>query len=398
MDGAYSGYSKGQNKAQALRLGGKAPVREALLDIRRHTLALADAYARAFESTGMQVAYAPQFNPPLWELGHIGWFQDYWISRNRQRARGVRCEPAHERGPSALERADGWYDSGRVEHSSRWALPLPDPQNTRVYLDATLARTLELLDALGDGAGSDALYFYRLVALHEAMHVEAAIYMARGLGVELAGTHAPTDQGIPGEFSELELPAQIFRLGAAGDGFAFDNELGPHEVALGAFKIDAGPVSRSRFLGFVEAQGYEQRRWWSDAGWEWLRSQGRPQRDMGEVSQTAGPAVHLTAYEADAWCRWAGRRLPTEAEWECAALTAPGFIWGSVWEWTASSFQPYPGFAAHPYRDYSQPWFGTRRVLRGSSQASSPWLAHPRYRNFFEPQRSDIFAGFRSCA
>ena len=398
MDGAYNGYSKGQSKAQALRAGGKAPVREALLDIRRDTLVLAGAYARALESNDMQVAYAPQFNPPLWELGHVGWFQDYWISRNRQRALGVRCEPAHERDLSALEHADRWYDSGRVEHSSRWVLPLPDTQNTRVYLDATLERTLDLLDALADDPGSDALYFFRLVAVHEAMHVEAAIYMAKGLGVELGATHAQTEQGVPGRCSELELPAQIFRLGAAGDGFAFDNELGPHDVALEGFRIDTRPVSRSRFGEFVQAHGYEQRRWWSDAGWEWLRSKGRPQCDVQDASQAAWPAVHLTAYEADAWCRWAGRRLPTEAEWECAALTVPGFVWGSVWEWTASSFQPYPGFAAHPYRDYSQPWFGTRRVLRGSSEASSPWLAHPRYRNFFEPHRSDIFAGFRSCA
>ena len=108
--------------------------------------------------------------------------------------------------------------------------------------------------------------------------------------------------------------------------------------------------------------------------------------------------MHLTAYEAEAWCRWAGRRLPTEAEWECAALSAPGFSWGQAWEWTASQFQPYPGFTPHPYREYSEPWFGSRRVLRGACVATAPTLAHPRYRNFFEPQRNDVFAGFRSCA
>jgi EgtB-related family protein len=108
------------------------------------------------------------------------------------------------------------------------------------------------------------------------------------------------------------------------------------------------------------------------------------------------PVMHVSAHEADAWCRWAGRRLPTEAEWECAALTLPQFAWGAVWEWTSTVFEPYPGFVAHPYREYSAPWFGTRRVLRGACAATAPALAHPRYRNFFEPQRVDIFAGFRS--
>jgi EgtB-related family protein len=110
------------------------------------------------------------------------------------------------------------------------------------------------------------------------------------------------------------------------------------------------------------------------------------------------PACHLTAYEAQAWCRWAGRRLPTEAEWERAALIgSSGFEWGQVWEWTAGSFEPYAGFSAHPYRDYSAPWFGSRTVLRGASFMTQPRMRDPRYRNFFKAERNDVPAGFRSC-
>jgi EgtB-related family protein len=128
-----------------------------------------------------------------------------------------------------------------------------------------------------------------------------------------------------------------------------------------------------------------------------LQAHGIPDH-AARAAEPDRAATRLTAYEAEAWCRWAGRRLPTEAQWECAALTQPQFSWGQAWEWTASRFEPYPGFMPHPYRDYSAPWFGTRRVLRGACPATSPMLAHPRYRNFFEPQRCDVFAGFRSCA
>jgi iron(II)-dependent oxidoreductase len=394
MDAALSSYTA----AQTLRRGGREPVRQALLAVRERTLALADAYARALAPAGWRVPYSPALNPPLWELGHVAWFQEYWTSRNCERDLGVACNPVHERGASLQPQSDRWYDSSRVEHRSRWDLPLPDAGGTFDYLARTLAQTLELLDRLPADAGHDALYFFRLVALHEAMHAEAATYMARSLGVALPTCPSAVKAVMPfGQAQPLQLPAQRFMLGAGGEGFAFDNELGAHSVAIAAFEIDAAPVSWARFMPFVQAGGYETQSWWSEAGWIWLRQQGR--RGPGETAQDfLAPAVHLSAYEAEAWCRWAGRRLPTEAEWECAALTAPGLAWGQVWEWTATPFEPYPGFTAHPYRDYSAPWFGSRRVLRGACEATSPWLAHPRYRNFFEPQRTDIFAGFRSCA
>ena len=348
---------------------------------RQRTLALADAYARALAPTNLQVPYAPELNPPLWEWGHLAWFQEYWISRNRQRPLGVKCNPEHRRFPALLAQADALYDSGRVEHRSRWSLPLPGFAETQRYLDSTLAQTLVLLDQLPADASDDELYFFRLVVLHEAMHAEAATYMAPSLGVPLPPVR-PAQAGQRPALGRIAVPAQNFKLGSPLEGFAFDNELLDHHVPLPGFEIDSLPVSWARFMPFVRAGGCAPRAGWAQAA----------ERDP----QAA--AVHVSAIEAEAWCRWAGRRLPTEAQWECAALQAGGFAWGEVWEWTSSSFEPYPGFEPHPYRDYSQPWFGSRRVLRGACSTTSPWLAHPRYRNFFDAGRSDIFAGFRSCA
>jgi ergothioneine biosynthesis protein EgtB len=375
----------------ALRQGSAADVRGALLAARGRTLALADDYFAAL-GRSPRVPYAPERNPPLWELGHVAWFQEWWIARNAQRALGVRCDPQAARPPALLPAADSWYDSSRVAHRSRWELPLPDADATLDYLQRTLARSLALLDDLPPDAGADALYFFRLVTLHEQMHAEAAIYMARGLGVPVLASAAPAID----DAGELQLPAQSFVLGSgATGGFAFDNELQAHEVQVAACRIDAQPVTWARFLPFVQAGGYRQREWWSDAGWAWLAAQHDAEPDLQAPPRQA--AQHLSAHEAQAWCRWAGRRLPTEAEWECAALTLPGLRWGHVWEWTADAFEPYPGFRPHPYRDYSQPWFGSRRVLRGACPATAPALAHARYRNFFEPHRRDVCAGFRSC-
>lgn len=357
-------------------------MREALLQVRQRSLALADAYAEADAASGrgLAVPYAPELNPPLWELGHTGWFQEYWVGRNRQRSLGHRCDPDHPRTASLLAQADALYDSGRVEHRSRWSLPLLAGPAARAYLAATLTQTLSQLEALPANADDDALYFFRLVVLHEAMHAEAAVYMAKALGIAVNEPRAAPREAPA--VSVLKVPAQSVRLGSAGPGFAFDNELGVHEVWLDAFEIDAQPVSWPRFLAHARETGLPLKPHWLATA----------------AQDPLGPAVHISADEAQAWCRWAGRRLPTEGEWECAALGQPSFQWGQVWEWTASTFHPYPGFERHPYTDYSAPWFGTRRVLRGACEATSPWLAHPKYRNFFEPQRSDIFAGFRSCA
>ncbi len=380
--------------AIAARQGGHDPLAAALRDSRARTLALQEAYVAALGET-LAVPYSEQLNPPLWEAGHVGWFQDYWIARNLQRDRGIACDPGHARPAGRLAGADGLYDSSHVAHASRWRLPLPDLAATRAYLAASLEETLSLLARAPE---SDAgLYFYRLVLFHEDMHAEAATYMAQALDIPLPaalpGAPGGAAPAVP-ENRPLAVAGQTWKLGHGDAGFAFDNELAAHEVELAAFEIDSQVVSWRRYLPYLEATRAAPPRYLRHRDGVWQVGGFGVWRELDPDR----PASHLTWHEAEAWCRWAGRRLPSEAEWEVAALTRPEFAWGQVWEWTASRFLPYPGFIAHPYRDYSAPWFGDRHVLRGASRATSPRMAHPRYRNFFPPHRNDLHNGFRTCA
>lgn len=396
--------------AQAMRQADAATLAHALTHARAQLLACFDAYRAALQHDALRVPISDELNLPLWELGHIGWFEEYWLARNPARLNGAAADPDVARAAAVLNGADALYDSSRVAHTRRWQLALPDAARTLRYLEQLRERTLALLDR--SPAGDDALYFFRLVLFHEDMHREAWAYMAQNLGFALPGIDAPA---APHAAGELELPAVRWRLGHEGGGFAFDNERGAHDVELGAFRIDRAPVTWQRYLPFVEDGGYADQRWWSAAGWAWAQAHQTPRylqrvggqwrrRQFGrEVDVDAEqPAMNLCFHEAEAWCRWAGRRLPSEAEWEHAALLAAdsgeAFEWGQVWEWTASAFAPYPGFGAHPYRDYSMPWFDGRPVLRGGSFASAARMKHPRYRNYFSAARNDIFAGFRSCA
>ncbi len=403
-------------EADAARTADSALLARILCASRERTLALLTCYESAL-GPEMPVPNAPQFNPPLWELGHVGWFQEYWTRRNVQRTRGVACAPDHVRPASLLDHADRLYDSSNVPHDTRWQLPLPDIDATRAYLRSVLDATLKLLE--GSAEDDAALYFFRLVLMHEDMHGEAATYMAQALGVPLSDALCAPELRQDGASTRLlRNEPRDWQLGSSGSGFAFDNELCAHRVSLPAFEIDQRPVRWRDYLPFAEADGYAEPRWWTAEGWQWVQTQAdalpRYVRRNAATSRGRGweclrfgewrgldpdaPAVHLSYFEALAWCRWAGRTLPTEAQWECAAMSLPDFHWGEVWEWTASTFNAYPGFVAHPYLDYSAPWFGNRQVLRGASVATTGRIAHPRYRNFFTPERTDIHAGFRSCS
>lgn len=426
--------------ASAAELG--AQLREARLRTRRLTEDLA--------STELLGPRLDIVNPVLWEIGHVAWFHEHWTLR-------------HVAGRAPLiERADRLWDSSAVPHATRWQLDLPDRAGTFAYMADVLARQEDLLGT----ADEDARYFYELAIRHEDMHVEALTYTRQTLAfappVDLAGTPVPAAGALPGDAA---IPGGTWRLGSTpADGFVFDNEKWAHDSILSPFEIARAPVTNADFAAFIEAGGYRTRELWSAAGWAWRESRDAehpvywlPKRDgvwtqrrYRQTEQLApdAPVVFVSWFEADAWCRWAGRRLPSEAEWEAAAVGMPSadgarlardrrrWPWGdaspsprhanldfthdapadvaafpegdsafgcrqmigNVWEWTSSDFLPFAGFAADPYKDYSQPWFGSRKVLRGGCWATSARIARPAYRNFFTPDRRDVFAGFRTCA
>jgi iron(II)-dependent oxidoreductase len=277
-------------------------------------------------------------------------------------------------------------------------------------------------------ADPSAAHYANLVAQHEAQHQETilqAIALRDDLVYRPVGILWPDAAGGPGApfGDEILISGGPFVVGTDDGTWAYDNERPAHVVDVPAFRIATAPTSNGAFLCFVEEGGYQRRELWSEAGWSWRSSQGvtapgnwRAPRGPGDPwcavrfgvlapLRPEAPVVHVSWYEADAYARWAGKRLPTEIEWEKAAAGAPRGGRGpsgglrthqGVWEWTASWFRGYPGFVSDPYPEYSEVFFGeTYRVLRGGSFATSPLIARTTFRNWDYPERRQIFAGFR---
>lgn len=413
----------------------------ALLDARSRTLALVEG----LDEGQLMGPILPTVNPLRWEIAHVAYFHELWVLRHLGGREPIRKD------------ADALFDSISIPHEQRWQLPLPCFGDTFAYMHDVLQAELEQLSWLE--LDDWTRYFYLLALFHEDMHGEAFTYVRQTLGYPRPGFMRENEREAssvaPGR-ADVEIEGGTFLLGAErDDAFRLDNEKWAHEVTVAPFRIARYAVSNEDYLEFVEADGYRQERYWSVAGWQWRheRRLEHPiywKKDSGQwyVRQfdqwnplvPAHAVIHVSWYEAEAFCNWAERRLPTEAEWEFTAACGPNgkakkkFPWGddwreghanldgsnsgplevnafsqgdsafacrqmigNVWEWTASVFSPYPGFSPDCYTEYSRPSFGQTRVLRGGAWTTRGRMLRNTWRNYYGADRNDVFAGFRTC-
>lgn len=403
----------------------------------------------------LDVPYHPGVNPPLWEMGHAAFFYEVFVF----------C--LLDGTPSYDPDMDDLWDSFHIDHKDRWCRDIfPGRERTLAYFDTTYDRVASRIES--QSLSDRELYLYRYSIYHQNMHIESIIWCRQTSGYLAVPDYQP-ERIAPGGRLEGDavIPAGRWLIGMPGeseayahDDFAFDNEKPRFEIELPAFAISKLPVSNREFMAFVEDGGYERPELWSFGGRKWLQTEtdvspthpvywrkhdGQWQErlfDQWQPVNPDAPVVHVNYWEAEAWCNWAGRRLPSEHEWEVAALgnrpaepfqrfpwgndpVSPGRadlggsnmaqnpVWdypagdspfgcrqmiGSVWEWTSSQFFPYDGFKIDVYPFMSTLQFGDHKVSRGGGCATSPNLIRGTYRQAYLAERNDVYTGFRTCA
>jgi gamma-glutamyl hercynylcysteine S-oxide synthase len=422
-------------------------------DARNRTLEL----VRDLDEDQLMGPMLPTVNPLRWEIAHTAYFYEFFILRQLYRYESV-----------LGERADQLYDSIAVAHDLRWDLPLLNRTDTLSYMQAVFDRLAERLDGNSDSMATEQdSFIYQFGIFHEDMHTEAFLWARQTLAYPTPTLAIAADVSAeraagphPGWAA---VPGGQFLLGADKKApFLFDNEKWGHSVIVEPFEIAKAPVTNREFQAFVDDGGYDREALWGAKSWQWRQQaeaaypvywqpDGPRNWLLRRFDQTMPlpldePIIHVSWYEANAYCRWAGQRLPTEAEWEAAALGEAAsdgtlglgkrrYPWGgtppdptranldgralgtidvgalsagdsafgcrqmlgNVWEWTADTFQAFPGFSADAYKEYSDMLFGDTKVLRGGAWTTRGRMIHGTYRNFFEPHRQNIFSGFRTC-
>lgn len=321
-------------------------------------------------------------SPLVWDLAHIAAYEDLWL--------------AHRHAGVPLLRPDlaAVYDAFETPRAIRGNVELLDTAGALSYMSQVRERVRSLILETGVGDGT----LHEMVLRHELQHTETMLQT-----MSIAGLLPPDRQQRPSLAPDalsgpqwIEIEQGSFQMGAGTEGFAYDNERRRHEVSLKAFRIARLPVSNAQWRAFRDQGGYRRREWWSDAGWAWLQELQMAADPRTGTGEDADPVCHLSFHEAHALAASRGARLPSEAEWERAAATRTLAAAGEIWEWTSSEFSAYPGFVAHPYREYSEVFFDRGyRVLRGGSFAADRRVATRTFRNWDLPERRQIFAGLR---
>jgi gamma-glutamyl hercynylcysteine S-oxide synthase len=379
----------------------------ALTDARARTMRMLDPIGDA----DLVRQVSPLMSPLVWDLAHVGHYEELWLLRTIAGA------------PPTDERFDDIYDAFKHPRRDRPSLPILGPAEARAFVGEVRSRVLDVL-ASADLDGDDRLlragFVYGMVVQHEHQHDETMLAT-----IQLMDDFAHPDAAdwrpgaVQAEAGMVEIDAEPFLMGA-DDAWAYDNERPRHEVDVAPFRIDRHPVTNSEYRAFVDDGGYDDPRLWGAGGWAWRQEAGaeapqfwspegghdwsRRRYGRREELPPDEPVQHVSWHEADAFARWRGARLPSEAEWEKAAALedepgGPRRMLGGVWEWTATDFHGYPGFGSFPYREYSEVFFGSEyKVLRGGSWATDPSVRRATFRNWDYPIRRQIFSGFRCAA